>query len=49
MYEAKTKAPISFAVTAKLICVSVYAYAKRWFSHDADQIILDQDTSEWSR
>ena len=28
---------ISFAVTAKLICVFVFAYAKRWFSHDAAQ------------
>ena len=26
---------ISFAVTAKLICVFVIAYAKCWFSHDA--------------
>ena len=26
---------ISFAVTTKLICVFVFAYAKRWFSHDA--------------
>ena len=32
---AKTKALISFAVTAKLICVFVFAYAKSWFSHDA--------------
>ena len=32
---AKTKALISFAFTAKLICVFVFAYAKRWFSHDA--------------
>ena len=32
---AKTKAPISFAVTAKLIYVFVFAYAKCWFSHDA--------------
>ena len=30
---AKTKALISFAVTAKLICVFVYAYAKSRFSH----------------
>ena len=29
---------ISFAVTAKLICVFVFAYAKCWFSHDAAQI-----------
>ena len=34
MYVAKTKALISFAVTAKLICVFVFAYANRWFSHD---------------
>ena len=28
---AKTKALISFAVTAKLICVFVFAYADSWF------------------
>ena len=32
---AKTKAMISFAVTAKLICVFVFSYAKSRFSHDA--------------
>ena len=32
---AKTKALISFAVTPKLICVFVFAYAKKRFSHDA--------------
>ena len=26
---------ISFAVTAKLICVFVFAYADCWFSHEA--------------
>ena len=35
IYVAKAKALISFAVTAKLICVFVFAYAKHWFSHDA--------------
>ena len=30
----KTKTQISFAVTAKLICVLVFAYAKIRFSHD---------------
>ena len=35
---AKTKALISFAVTAKLICVFVFAYAKSRFSHDAAYI-----------
>ena len=34
MRIAKTKALISFAVTAKLICVFVFAYAKSRFSHD---------------
>ena len=29
----KTKALVSFAVTAKLICACVYAYANCWFSH----------------
>ena len=36
---AKTKALISFAVTAKLICIFVFAYAKSRFSHDAAQMI----------
>ena len=36
---AKTKALISFAVTAKLICVFVFAYAKIPFSHDAAHMI----------
>ena len=40
MYEAKTKALISFAVTAKLICVFVFTYAKRWFSRDAAHIFF---------
>ena len=31
---SKNKGMISFAVTAKLICVFVFAYAKHWFSHD---------------
>ena len=35
IYVGKTKALISFMVTAKLICVFVFAYAKCWFSHDA--------------
>ena len=33
-YVAKTKALISFAVTARLICVFVFAYAKSRFSHN---------------
>ena len=37
---AKTKALISFAVTAKLICVFVFAYAKIRFSHVAAHIIV---------
>ena len=28
------------AVTAKLICVFVFAYAKRWFSHEAAHIYV---------
>ena len=34
----KTKALISFAVTAKLICVFVFAYAKSRFSYDEAHI-----------
>ena len=44
MYVAKTKALISLAVTAKLICIFVFAYAKKRFSHDTAQIIYNQDT-----
>ena len=36
---AKTKTLISFAVTAKLICVFVFTYAQRWFSHDEAHMI----------
>ena len=34
IYVAKTKVLISFAVTAKLIGVFVFAYAKSRFSHN---------------
>ena len=37
---AKTKELISFAVTAKLICVFVFAYAKNRFSHVAAHIVM---------
>ena len=33
---------ISFKVTAKLICVFVFAYAKCWFSHEAAHYVLFQ-------
>ena len=39
---AKTKALISFAVTAKLICVFVFAYAKSQFSHDTAHIVFSK-------
>ena len=32
---------ISFAVTAKLICIFVFAYAKSRFSHDAAHIAVE--------
>ena len=35
---AKIKALISFAVTAKLICAFVFAYADCWFFHAAAQL-----------
>ena len=37
---AKTKALINFAVTVKLICVFVFAYAKIRFFHDAARMIF---------
>ena len=39
---AKTKALISCAVTAQLICGFVFAYAKSRFSHDVAHIILQE-------
>ena len=39
MYVAKTKALISCAVTAQLICVFIFAYAKIRFSHDVAHIV----------
>ena len=36
---AKTKALISFAETAKLICVFVFAYADCWYSHEAAHLL----------
>ena len=38
MYVVKTKALISCAFTAQLICVFVFAYAKSRFSHDKAHI-----------
>ena len=40
---AKTKALISFAVTAKLICVFVFAYVKIRFSHDEPHIFAEPE------
>ena len=37
---AKTKALISFAVTAKLICAFVFAYADCWFSNEVTQLLF---------
>ena len=38
MYVGRTKAMISFAVTAELICAFVFANAKNGLSHDAAHI-----------
>ena len=38
-HVAKTKALISFTVTAKLICASVFACAECWFSHNMAQTL----------
>ena len=38
--RVKTKALISCAVTAQLICVFVYVYAKSRFSHNEAHIII---------
>ena len=46
MYVAKTKALISCAVTAQLICVFVFAYAKSRLSHNTTQILLIEKPRE---
>ena len=43
IYVAETKALISSAVTAKLICVFVFAYTKIRFSHGAAHIESQQN------
>ena len=40
IYVAKTKALISCAVIAQLICGFVFVYANSRFSHDAAQIVV---------
>ena len=40
---AKTKALISNSVTAKMICVFVFAYTKSRFSHDDARIFFQSD------
>ena len=40
---AKTKALISFAVTAKLICAFVFAYADCWLSHVVAQMFPETE------
>ena len=43
---AKTKALISFAFTAKLICAFVFSYANCWFSHAKAHMINQNLHSE---
>ena len=43
-HVAKTKALISSAVTAKLICVFVFAYTKSRFSYDEAHLVLGHIT-----
>ena len=44
---AKTKALISFAVTANLICVFLFAYADCWFSHEVAHLSYDVTVFQW--
>ena len=39
MRVAKSKALISFAVTVKLICAFVFAYADCWFSNEEAHLL----------
>ena len=47
IYVAKTKTLISCAVTAKLICVLVFAYAKNRFSIDAANVVCCIETGRF--
>ena len=52
--RSENKGVISFAVTAKLICAFVFAYANCWFSHRAAQMYYAPYSSfalvaEWFR
>ena len=38
---AKTMALISLAVTEKLICIFVFAYADCWFAHEEAQVMKE--------
>ena len=42
IHVAKSKALISFAVTAKLICVFVFAYANIRFSHNEENTMVNK-------
>ena len=46
IHVVKTKALIRIAVTAKLICVFVFAYAKIGFSHVAAHNVLDDSDQQ---
>ena len=46
IHVAKTKVLISFAVTAKLICVFGFAYAKSRFSNNEAHLVKIVFTSE---
>ena len=41
---AKTKAMISFAVTAKLVCAFVFTYADCWFSYAVAHQCVGKET-----
>ena len=42
IHKAKTKALISCAVTAQLICAFVFAYAKIQFPNDMAHVVLPE-------
>ena len=49
MRVAKTKALISFAVTAKLICAFVFTYSDCWFSQAAAKVVKFRDQKDVNR
>ena len=48
-FLVKTETLITFALSAKLVCTFVFAYADCWFSDEAAHIVIQEQTSTFYR